>query len=241
MSRSLNAAHKHSYLVWQGSVKSLFSVIATVLAATASCTEPPAQNGAYKIGVGDLLHVEVYDEADLSGDYKVDSEGRIVFPMLGELSVANVSERDVSEVLTRLLERDYLYHAQVSVAVKEHLSKKVELLGSVSKPGTYYLDQRMRLLDLLSRAGGIAASLRCALLAAIWLSLLHAGLCRRTTELRMQRCFLPAVSLLPFPQALLAAELHEARHVGGRRSIGFHGTTRNRALVGDRHDQHRNV
>ncbi len=113
----------------------------------------------YTVGPADVLGINVYDNLDLCGDFTVDAGGRIDYPLLGQVRVAGLSAVEIKETLTELLERDYLYQALVTAKVKEHRSQKVEIRGDVGKPGVYYLDGPLRLLDLLVRADGISNQL----------------------------------------------------------------------------------
>lgn len=110
---------------------------------------------AYKIGAGDVLSIDVLGEKDLSGDYKVQEDGTIRFPLLGSIKMAGFTPTEASEYLEKLLEKDYFVDAQLQVKVKEYLSQKVNVLGAVRKPGVYYLKGNSTLLDILTQAGGL--------------------------------------------------------------------------------------
>ena len=108
----------------------------------------------YRVGPGDVLEVEVYDDPDLSGLVTVQHGGEISFPLLGDLSVTGLTAREVRETLTRLLAKDYLVDPQVVVKVKEHRSQWITLVGEVQRPGKYFLQGSKTLLELLTEAGG---------------------------------------------------------------------------------------
>lgn len=109
----------------------------------------------YKTGPADVLNITVYDNPDLSGNFTVSPDGSIVFPLIGQTMVSGLTIGNIKDIITGLLEKDYLYNPIVSVTVKEYRSKKVRVLGNVGKPGIYYLDRPMRFFDLLSKAEGI--------------------------------------------------------------------------------------
>ena len=141
------------------------AVIATVCGPAANgqvgdqtSTRVGSSAAEYRVAAPDVLRVEVYDEEALTGSYTVAADGTITFPLLGPVEVAGRKVDEIRELLTRLLERDYLYDAKVSVEVSEYRSQKVDLMGRVAKPGTYYLSGPTRLLDLLALAGGVAPS-----------------------------------------------------------------------------------
>lgn len=109
---------------------------------------------ASTLGPGDVFEVKVYDEKDLSGIYRVSSNGAISFPLIGKVRVDGLSSSDAADLIqTRLGER-YLRNPQVSILVKEYNSKKVSVFGQVNKPGTFRYEDRMTVIQAVSMAGG---------------------------------------------------------------------------------------
>ncbi len=108
----------------------------------------------YRVGPGDVLEVEVYDDPDLSGLVTVQHGGEISFPLLGDVDVNGLTSREVRDALTRLLAKDYLVDPQVAVRVKEHRSQWITMVGEVVRPGKYFLQGSKTLLELLTEAGG---------------------------------------------------------------------------------------
>jgi polysaccharide export outer membrane protein len=110
----------------------------------------------YVIGPRDVLQITVWGQADLSKDSQVDQDGSVSFPLLGRVKAAGLTTGALAVRLTELLEKDYLVNPQVSVSVKEYLSKKVHVLGEAERPGLFYLTGATTLLEVLSRAGGLS-------------------------------------------------------------------------------------
>jgi polysaccharide export outer membrane protein len=115
-----------------------------------------AQASDYRVGPTDVLKVTVWGHDDLSRTAVVSADGRLPFPLIGEVPVAGLTPTQIETRLRELLEKDYLVNPQVSVAVQEYRSQRVFVLGEAEKPGTYPIKGRTRLLDLLSDAGGPA-------------------------------------------------------------------------------------
>lgn len=133
-----------------------------VLATAPSAAEVPGLfDDSYLIGVDDIVHIDVFDETQLSSDYTVsnDAGGSFVFPMIGTVTVKGLSVNQVRDRLTSLLAKDYLVDPKINVTIKEYRSKKVRILGTVGKPGIYYLDGPMRVFDLLSKAQDLSPNL----------------------------------------------------------------------------------
>lgn len=109
---------------------------------------------AYKIGPGDVLRIMVWGHEDLSRLAVVAADGRMPFPLIGDVQAGGLSPTQLEDRLRDLLGKDYLVNPQVTVAVQEYRSQKVFVLGDAEKPGTYALTGRATLLDVLSQAGG---------------------------------------------------------------------------------------
>jgi polysaccharide export outer membrane protein len=111
----------------------------------------------YKVGGYDVLNITVYEEPDLSRNaVRVAADGYISFPLIGRLEVANLTTSEIEELISlKLAEQQYLLDAHVSVMVTDYNSKRFLILGAVTTPGSYSLKARERVLDGISRAGGI--------------------------------------------------------------------------------------
>ena len=129
-----------------------------VALALALCVESPAVGQEYTLGPRDVLAITVWGQADLSRDYTVDPDGFIPFPLIGRVKAVGSTPKELAAQLTELLGKDYLVNPQVIVSVKEYLSQKVQVLGSAEKPGVYYLNGPTTMLEILSKAGGLAST-----------------------------------------------------------------------------------
>ena len=109
----------------------------------------------YMVGAGDVLKIEVYDHDDLTTVARVNGDGTITMPLLGQLDVNRLTVSQISELLSARLEDGYIIAPQVSVFIEEFRSKKVIILGQVHKPGLYELQGQTTLLELISKAGGL--------------------------------------------------------------------------------------
>ncbi len=116
------------------------------------------EDGGYKLGVGDVIEVEAYQEDEISGRFTVNAMGAVTYPLLGSVAVAGKTPAEVADLLESLLEKDYYVDVQLKVDVAVFASQPVTLLGEVQNPGTYYLEGRMTLTELLAKAGGLRPS-----------------------------------------------------------------------------------
>ena len=112
------------------------------------------------MGPGDVFEVRVYGEKDLSGQFRVSSEGTIQFALLGAVEVMNLSPTEIATTLQDGLRDGYLCDPYVTVTIKEYNSKKVFVLGQVNKPGTFPFDRDMNIIQAITLAGGFTATAR---------------------------------------------------------------------------------
>lgn len=106
------------------------------------------------LGVGDSFDVRVFGEPDLSGQYKVGSEGNINFPLVGVIKVEGLDAQGAAKLIADKLRQGMLRDPQVTVLVKEQTSKKVYVLGQVGHPGTLTYTPSMSVVEAITVAGG---------------------------------------------------------------------------------------
>ena len=109
----------------------------------------------YAIGPGDVLVITVWGDEDLTREVVVSPEGTVPFPLIGEVRAAGQSAEDIRGIIAERLADGYLIDPQVEVVVKEYRSQKVYVLGEVVRPGTYQLNSRASILEIISEAGGL--------------------------------------------------------------------------------------
>jgi polysaccharide export outer membrane protein len=107
------------------------------------------------LGPGDVFDIRVFQEADLSGMYRVDETGKIDYPLVGPVKVAGRLPNDVAGELQRRL-RAFLKSPQVSVYLREPNSQRVIVYGQVQRPGTFPYAYPMTVSQAISLAGGFA-------------------------------------------------------------------------------------
>jgi len=109
---------------------------------------------AYKIGSGDILEIVTWKEPDFSrGEILVRIDGKISFPLLGDVQAAGRSPLEIQKDIETGL-KDYVGNPIVTVTVKNPLSQKFYILGEVKKTGEYPLIKGLTVLQAFAVAGG---------------------------------------------------------------------------------------
>lgn len=112
----------------------------------------------YLLGPEDVIEVNVFDVPELSHfDAQVANDGTITFPLIGAVRAAGLTQNLLRDELAKKLGEKYLNDPQVTLFIKSFASRPVSVLGSVAKPGRYYLTGRRNLMDVLALAGGLAS------------------------------------------------------------------------------------
>lgn len=96
-----------------------------------------ADSNEYQVGGGDVLEVKVFGEPELDRVVRVSADGVISLPLIGRVNVNGLTPLQVADRVTVLFGKDYLVNPQVTVYVKEYVSKQVQILGAVKAPGMY--------------------------------------------------------------------------------------------------------
>jgi polysaccharide biosynthesis/export protein len=144
-------------------VTSLGFLTAVPIRAQAPAAAPPpavapppvSADGDYAIGIDDVLRIIVWDNKELEGDVVVRPDGKISFPLVGEITAQGLTVPKLTEVLRERLSAS-VKNPNVSVMVKEIRSFRVYFVGRVVKAGVYPIKAGTPLLQALTLAGGIS-------------------------------------------------------------------------------------
>jgi polysaccharide export outer membrane protein len=132
-------------------------LLAVSLQAAPSYSQTAAA-GAFEefvLGVEDKLSISVWKEPDLTKTVIIRPDGKITFPLVGDVQAAGRAPRQLTDDLTKLLAR-FIKEPVVTVVVEEINNFKVFVLGEVSVQGALNLRRRTRLLEAIALAGGMS-------------------------------------------------------------------------------------
>jgi polysaccharide export outer membrane protein len=102
-----------------------------------------------------VLDINVFQVADLTKTVQVDTGGKILLPLVGQVTAAGRTPSQLSDDLKVALSKTYMRDPQVVVSVKEASSQKVTVDGAVIQPGIYALTGPTTLIQAVALARGI--------------------------------------------------------------------------------------
>ena len=114
----------------------------------------------YAIGPGDVLRISVSDAPELSGKFRVTDSGFLALPtLLTPVKAEGLTALELTNAIVKALQAaELIREPVVNVFVEEYHSRTVTVLGAVAKPSVYPLQKPTTVLELLSMAGGLAAT-----------------------------------------------------------------------------------
>jgi protein involved in polysaccharide export with SLBB domain len=108
----------------------------------------------YLLGPDDSVTVRVYEWPDLNGDFKVGPDGKISFPMIGDISASGLTTSQLEKAVGTMLTEQTRLKVSPSVAVQIKDFRPFFIVGDVQKPGAYPFRPGLTVLQAVSVAGG---------------------------------------------------------------------------------------
>ena len=128
--------------------------------AVAQPSTPTAAAAEYRLGSGDVVRINVYQNPDLAIETRVTEAGLISYPLLGSIKVGGLSVTATEKLIADgLRSGNFVKQPQVTLVVTQVRGNQASVLGMVNRPGRYPIEVAdMRLTDLLAMAGGTAVN-----------------------------------------------------------------------------------
>ena len=124
--------------------------------AATTTTAKPAASPSHELAPNDMIEIKVFQEAELDTTTRVADDGKIAFPLIGQVAVSGKTAHQAALLIRDRLEARFLVNPQVSLAVIEPARRLFTVLGQVQRPGTYRFPDRepLNLLQVVGIAGG---------------------------------------------------------------------------------------
>lgn len=107
----------------------------------------------YRLGRGDTIDIQVFDELDLTLTTVIGDSGFINYSYLGNVEVAGKTPLELERDITALLENGYLVNPSVNISISKY--RPFFINGEVSSPGAYPFQPGLTLDGAIALAGGL--------------------------------------------------------------------------------------
>ncbi|MBC2696400.1 MAG: hypothetical protein HF982_14220 [Desulfobacteraceae bacterium] len=138
-------------------LKSLFVFLLVIISLGLLITIPSSirAQSDYILGLEDILEIIVWGHGDLKRKMPISLEGRISFPLIGEVEAAGKTTQQLEKDIAKKLADGYIIHPQVTITVSEYKSQKFFIIGEVKSQGKYDLAPGTTVLMAISIGGGM--------------------------------------------------------------------------------------
>ena len=111
-----------------------------------------------KLGPNDRLRVTVFGQPTLTGEYTLDGNGVLAFPLIGNVPANGVTTNQLQQAIAAKLEPDYLVNPNVSAEIVSR--RPFYVIGEVQKPGNYPYVSDITAVNAIAMAGGFTRRAR---------------------------------------------------------------------------------
>lgn len=108
----------------------------------------------YILQAGDVISVNVVEHPEFSGRHKIRPDGRINYPVIGEVDVATLTCAQLVKIMQGKLS-SYVNNPVVSVSIEAYYANKIYVIGAVFRSGEYQIYEPIDLMKVIAMCGGL--------------------------------------------------------------------------------------
>lgn len=131
-------------------------LLAVLAAAPAAAQNPPSAPDSLRIIAvrpGDVVKIQVWGHEELSGEFPIDENYDLFYPIVGAINVRELTVRQLRDRLNHELET--LFQRPFIVVTPLF---RIAVLGEVQRPSLYSIDPTMTVYDVIALAGGVTTA-----------------------------------------------------------------------------------
>jgi polysaccharide export outer membrane protein len=121
--------------------------------AGAAQAVPPGQD-TYLLGPEDAIEISVWKEPELTKQLVIRPDGKITYPLIGEVQAAGFTVKGLQKEISNRLEK-YVTDANVTVILLKAQHYKIFVTGKVNRPGDFVVGRPTTVIQAISMAGGL--------------------------------------------------------------------------------------
>ncbi len=118
------------------------------------CATSTLAQQEYLLRPGDIIVVSVVDNPEFSVRSKIRPDGRINFPVLGDIEVAGKNTTGIVAMMEEKLQ-PYVNNAAVSVTIEQYFANKIFLIGDLNANGEFEIFEPIDVIRAIAMAGGL--------------------------------------------------------------------------------------
>jgi polysaccharide export outer membrane protein len=130
------------------------ALTAVALTATLWSSLAAAQQASYLLNPGDVLQISVWKEPELIREVLVRPDGKISFPLVGDVVAAGRTPEAVQQSIVEQMQK-FIPDPAVTVSLLAGNGNKIYVLGKVARPGEYTMLRQLDVMQALAMAGGL--------------------------------------------------------------------------------------
>lgn len=92
----------------------------------------------YTLGPDDVIEITVRRHPEFSGEYPINSEGKIQYKFVGDIELSGLTKTEVKDKIAEILSK-FIINPEVEVTIIAYRSKVIYVIGEVGAPGKYYM------------------------------------------------------------------------------------------------------
>jgi polysaccharide export outer membrane protein len=108
----------------------------------------------YILQPGDVISISVVEHPEFSGRHKIRPDGRINYPVIGEIDVASLTCAQLVKIMQGKLS-SYVNNPVVAVSIEEYYSNKIYIIGDVRSAGQYQIFEPIDIIKAIAMCGGV--------------------------------------------------------------------------------------
>ena len=118
---------------------------------------PPtgSQNATELLAAHDKIEIDVFRVDELDRKVEISADGTINLPLIGTITAAGFSPRQLEQKIASRYRANYLQNPQVGIVVKSAAARRVNVDGEIERAGVYPITVQSSLSRVLSQAGGL--------------------------------------------------------------------------------------
>ena len=132
--------------------------ILCALAVAATALHAQDKQAEYRLGHGDNVRIQVFQNPELTVETRVSENGTITYPLVGSVKVGGMTISGAEQAIAKALSAgNFIARPQVNIVLLANRGNQVSLLGQVNRPGRFPLETfNTRLSEMLAIGGGTA-------------------------------------------------------------------------------------